>query len=39
MPRSRAEFVLERISQAAHAAGAPLDGETCRPNMVRALAP
>ena len=33
MPRAQAEFVLLRISQAAQAAGAPLAGETCRPNL------
>jgi hypothetical protein len=33
MPRAQAEFVLARISQAAHTAGAPLAGEKCRPNL------
>jgi hypothetical protein len=31
--RNLAEFILARISAAAHAAGAPLDAESCRPNL------
>lgn len=33
MPSAQGEFILGRLSQAAHAAGAPLDGEKCRPNL------
>ena len=39
MPRPQAEFVLARISQAAHAAHAPLDGEKCRPNLYIVFTP
>jgi hypothetical protein len=31
--KDQGEFLLARLSQAAHTAGAPLDGETCRPNL------
>jgi hypothetical protein len=31
--REQGEFFLQRISQAARAANAPLDGETCHPNL------
>jgi hypothetical protein len=33
LPQDQGEFVLARLSQAAHAAAAPLDGEKCRPNL------
>lgn len=33
MPREMGEFVLARISQAARAAGAPLAGTHCQPNL------
>jgi|HubBroStandDraft_6_1064221.scaffolds.fasta_scaffold454955_2 hypothetical protein len=33
LPKDQGEFVLARLSQAAQAAGAPLDGEKCRPNL------
>jgi hypothetical protein len=32
-PREQGEFFLQRISQAAREAKAPLGGETCRPNL------
>jgi len=31
--KDQGEFILARLSQAAQAAGAPLDGEQCRPNL------
>src|SRR5215471_5640197 len=31
--KDQGEFILARLSQAAQAAGAPLDGEKCRPNL------
>jgi len=31
--KDQGEFILARVSEAAHAAGAPLDGEQCRPNL------
>jgi hypothetical protein len=33
LPKSTGEYVLERISQAARDAGAPLDGRLCNPNL------
>jgi hypothetical protein len=33
LPRQQGEFVLQRISEIARAAGVPLAGEHCRPNL------
>lgn len=33
LPQDQGEFILARLSQAAQAVGAPLDGEKCRPNL------
>ncbi|MEJ0006481.1 MAG: hypothetical protein WDM77_08985 [Steroidobacteraceae bacterium] len=37
LPRQEGEFVLERLSEVAIAAGAPLAGEQCRPNLYIAV--
>ena len=33
LPRQEAEFILTRVSEVAHAAGVPLAGEQCSPNL------
>jgi hypothetical protein len=39
LPRQDGEFILERLSQIAHAAGIPLGDEHCRPNLYILVTP
>jgi hypothetical protein len=39
LPRQDGEFILERLSQIAHAAGVPLGDEHCRPNLYILVTP